>query len=283
MSHFMDSHKDRPLTFRHLLRAFTFDPKEVRLLRHKNDKGRTPHSAWWLDRAAFEKWQSHQLTSQRADFARPYWASFIDAPGGRTLFVGMYKVRHLAVCSGPVVDYLRGGVSDPDKQYDEYEVIPEPRMASLAGRVFVDWPVGRNWRRVAENGEYTIEEIVAEGQEAPYPGHAAFSMLLSEIEAMPDSWRTQLKGLQGIYVLTCIRDGKQYVGLTDHAEGFYGRWRTHARKEGDAIMFRTREPGDYRVGILEVAGSFADRGTLETMEAYWKAKLGSRAFGLNAN
>ena len=61
------------------------------------------------------------------------------------------------------------------------------------------------------------------------------------------------------------------------------RWLIHASMSGNAIPFRSREPEDYRVSILEVAGSLATDDDIIRMEQRWKEKLQSRKMGLNRN
>jgi hypothetical protein len=53
--------------------------------------------------------------------------------------------------------------------------------------------------------------------------------------------------------------------------------------EGDAMAFLSRDPADYRVSILEVAGSLITDDEIHAMEQRWKEKLQSREMGLNRN
>ena len=87
----------------------------------------------------------------------------------------------------------------------------------------------------------------------------------------------------GVYLLTCPRTKEQYVGGAYSGGGFITRWGQHARMEGDAKAFRSRDPADYRVSILEVAGSLTTDDEIHAMEQRWKEKLQSREMGLNRN
>ncbi len=49
------------------------------------------------------------------------------------------------------------------------------------------------------------------------------------------------------------------------------------------IALKSRDPSDYRVSILEVAGSSATHADIQKMEVLWKEKLQSREMGLNRN
>jgi hypothetical protein len=106
---------------------------------------------------------------------------------------------------------------------------------------------------------------------------------LSEVEALPVAWREVLSNARGVYLLSCPRAREQYVGAAFAESGFFARWQQHAARHGDAAGFRVREPQDYRVSILEVAGSLAADAEIHEMEQRWKAKLQSREMGLNRN
>ncbi|WP_375393918.1 GIY-YIG nuclease family protein [uncultured Sphingomonas sp.] len=204
------------------------------------------------------------------------------SPDGGTMFVGLYQNLQVSPAPSVIPDHLRGGVID-GAPYDVYTLDRLPALDDLRGRLHIDWPIGRNWRRLATKSGYDVREIRTSGQEPPYPGHSAFLEPLSAIEALPPSWKAILRCAYGIYSLTCPRDRVHYVGMAEGADGFFGRWMAHAAAGGDAIGFRDRPASDYLVGILEVAGSFSTTRDIAAMEERWKLKLQSRSFGINRN
>ena len=112
----------------------------------------------------------------------------------------------------------------------------------------------------------------------------AFVRPLSEIDALPKGWADALSASQGVYLLTCPRTREQYVGSATGADGFLGRWREYARTgHGGNIALKSRDPSDYQVSILEVAGSASTLLDILQMEQRWKAKLQSIEMGLNRN
>jgi hypothetical protein len=271
------------IAFNSLLQAEGFRVQDVRLLRHKNDIGRTPYACWFNDRDAFEHWQSYQSDTHRTAFARPIWASFVDTPSKETLFVGLYSAAYAGEAEAHVPDYLRGGELVSGKGYDHYRMSLLSPLSDLAGRLFVQWPPGRRWDRKPENFDLPVLALLRAGDEPSYPGHSAFLSSLSEIETLPASWKQILTAAKGTYLLTCAKTREQYVGAAFASGGFYGRWLQHAGRQGDAVAFRSREPTDYRVSILEVAGSLATDENIAEMEQRWKVKLQSREMGLNRN
>ena len=95
-----------------------------------------------------------------------------------------------------------------------------------------------------------------------------------------------LKAARGIYVLTCPKKKELYIGSAYGADGFYGRWMEYARTgHGGNVQLKSREPSDYQVSILEVAGSAQTSDDVLALESHWKDKLQTRerGFGLNSN
>ena len=104
------------------------------------------------------------------------------------------------------------------------------------------------------------------------------------IRAAYQRWQSALGLARGVYLLTCPRTREQYVGSATGADGFLGRWMAYAGDgHGGNLELRSRDPADYRVSILQVAGSADDRDAVLGMEALWKQKLQSREMGLNRN
>jgi hypothetical protein len=62
------------------------------------------------------------------------------------------------------------------------------------------------------------------------------------------------------------------------------RWLDYFRTgHGGNVALKSRDPSDYQVTILEVAGTAASEADIGKMETRWKEKLQSRAMGLNRN
>jgi hypothetical protein len=66
--------------------------------------------------------------------------------------------------------------------------------------------------------------------------------------------------------------------------GFWARWQDYIRTgHGGNVALKSRDPSDYQVSILEVAGTAATVDDILKMESRWKAKLQSGEMGLNRN
>ena len=81
-----------------------------------------------------------------------------------------------------------------------------------------------------------------------------------------------------------------YVGSATGQGGFWSRWRDYARTGhgGDQILDQlidsdSQYPGRFRFSILHVLPKTMARDEVLGREALYKAKLGSKATGLNRN
>jgi hypothetical protein len=274
------------LTFNLLLQQAGIDPSETRLLRHetKKHRGRTPYSLWRDGLERFERYQDTQLTHRRSYFTGKHWASFVVTPDGKTLFVGLYDVQGVRSVPANWYHELNDDPLDPSTA-DLYSTSRNEILSDYRGRLVVSWGVGtRTWVQRADKQSKPIVELRSDFVEPAYPGHAAFIEKLSDITAMPLAWRSALLSVKGVYLLTCPRTKEQYVGSATGSDGFFGRWQEYLDgKTGGNIGLASREPSDYQVSILEVAGSADDRDAIIRMEALWKRKLQSREMGLNRN
>jgi hypothetical protein len=279
-----------PLKLNMLLSDEGIDPAGVRLLRHQTKEvdGRTPYILWRDNPEGFEAYQSTQDPDRRAYFRGAFWASFVSPPDGRTLFVGLYAVRLLETLPVGKIDPFHGRAIGADKDwthYDQYECLRVPQLSAYVGRLYIDWGDSkRSWHQRADLKDKPILELDRAFQEEAFPGFTRLVRPLSEIESMPASWREALRATRGVYLLACPKTREHYVGSAYGDEGFLGRWRNYvANNHGGNVALKVREPSDWIVSVLEVAGSAASDVEVISMEATWKLKLHSRDMGLNRN
>jgi hypothetical protein len=107
---------------------------------------------------------------------------------------------------------------------------------------------------------------------------------LSQIEALPLTWIATFKASRGVYLLTCPKTREQYVGMAAGQSGLWQRWLEYKQTgHGGNVALKSRDPSDYQVSVLEVAGTAATDADIAAMETRWKLKLQSRDMGLNRN
>ena len=278
-----------PLRFNQLLVEAGIDPAKVRLLRHQTNLGggRSLIEAWRTDRAAFEQYQSLQLTAKRSSFMRPYWAAFLGTWDGRTLFAGLYAASEPVLVDQPIGVPLTGIIASPGT-VDRFTTTLTDRLADYVGRLYIDWGGGssgkRSWNQRADAQDKQITELHLDQTERPFPGLMAIASPLSVVGEAPPGWVQRLADARGVYLLACPRTGELYVGSATGAGGFWSRWQEYCRNgHGGNVALVGREPTDWRVSVLQVAGSVDSADDILAMEAAWKVKLQAREFGLCRN
>jgi hypothetical protein len=276
-----------PLRFNSLLTQANIAPAAVRLLRHQDSrsaKGRTPYELWRDDRPAFESYQQAQSFANHAKLKGDYWASFVVTPAGETLLAGFYGCLYLGVNDVERPWPHAVGI-DPIGSCNVYQLTPDERIDDLAGRLVIEWGDGeRSWIQRADNQNKIVSEIRRVFREPEFPGFTRFMAPLSNVERLPATWTAALRTCRGVYLLTCPKTKEQYVGSATGADGFHGRWLAYARDgHGGNVALKHRDPSDYQVSVLEVAGSAASPEEIVGMETLWKQKLQSREMGLNKN
>lgn len=278
-----------PFRFNQLLVDAGIDPRDVRLLRHQTDlgRGRTMLDAWRADRATFEEFQSLQLAKRRSSFARPYWATFIGTWDRRTLFAGVYTASSPVVVEERSIMPLAETLAPPGT-LDRFQTSLTDHLAAYSGRLYIDWGGGnsgkRSWNQRADVQDKLVTELHLSVGEQPFPGFMSIASPLSALAGAPPGWIQRLSEAQGVYLLACPRTGEMYVGSATGAGGFWARWLDYRRNgHGGNVALIGRQPTDWNVSVLQVAGSADSSDDILAMEALWKVKLQARQFGLSRN
>lgn len=275
------------LEFGNLLDLAGLKRSDVRLLRHQDNRYTGFHSPYvlWRDhRDRFEAYQSTQAIGDAAKLQAPYWASFVGVPGRETLFVGMYSSLLVGLLPQDETHPVTGGVMEAGSCH-LYRTDPVPALQEFAGRLWIEWGDGyRTWIQRGDSKPKPILELRRNLSEDPFPGFQELIINLSDVDAIPSTWRAALASTRGVYLLTCPATREQYVGSAYGAEGFLGRWREYfITGHGGNVALKSRDPSNYQVSILETVGSGATLNDIIAAEARWKDKLQSREMGLNRN
>ncbi len=276
------------ITFNKILDTVDVAPEDVRLVRHKDQRsspGRSPFELWRDDPTAFDSYQATQRIENRKKFASKYWAVFLADAFDDTMFVGLYSAKYSGLLKKDQPMPQRIGLFDKAGTCDRYELRLDKKLKDLIGLLIIDWGKGeRAWVQYADRQDKAVLEIRLSTSEPPYPGHLNFIEPLSRIGKLPVGWIESLKSSRGIYVLTCPRTKEQYIGSATGSDGFYGRWLQYfINNHGGNKGLKSREPSDYQVSILEIAGSAQTHDEILAMEGRWQRKLQSREMGLNRN
>ncbi|WP_413204985.1 GIY-YIG nuclease family protein [Rhodospirillum sp. A1_3_36] len=275
------------LSFGNLLDVNGIERRNVRLLRHQDNRYKgyhSPYTLWRDHRDRFEAYQETQAIADKARLNAPYWASFVGAPDRETLFVGLYSAELTGLLPSERLHPVTGGV-EPAGSCHLYKLTLLTEMSEYAGRLWIEWGSGyRSWIQRGDGAPKPIVELRRTLGEPPFPGFQGLLIKMSEIDSLPATWSTALSTTRGIYLLTCPKTREQYVGMASGSDGFMGRWREYfASGHGGNIGLKSRDPSDYQISILETVGTGATTADLTVLEIRWKNKLQSREMGLNRN
>jgi hypothetical protein len=229
----------------------------------------------------FKEWQEGQ---SRKNFECEMIVGLIEYKRHKWLFAGVYRV----LGREPHGD---GGI--------RYRTTLIKGQNDLVGRIIVDHKrKGRAaylWG-LEDGGEFYISEI----RERPltiedFPGYNAVTVSFTELRLIInqdiDSWRGALSSVNGVYLITDTKTGKQYVGSALGEEGIWQRWADYA-KDGHGGVEELRAVLDiegsryafhFQYSVLEIADTHASEEYILEREAYWKKALKTRKFGYNRN
>ncbi len=273
-----------PIMFNTILREAGFPLADVRLLRHKDNRSareRTPYELWRDNPQQFDLYQTQNVNNRTRLKAR-YWASFLGTPSDETLFVGIYGVKNRGLLEQDAPKPHMDGV-DRAGSCDVYDLTLAKALGDLIGKLFIDWGRGSAlWIQRPDRRNKPITELRTDFKEPDFPGFLNFMKALSELAKIPKGWIAALQSSRGIYLLTCPKTKEQYVGSAMGEEGFWGRCQDYVQSgHGGDLALKNRDPSDYQVSILEVAGTASTRDDIIRMEERWKSKLQSKEMGLN--
>ena len=268
------------LTFNDILRIEGVDPEQVRLIRHQDTRTQVVRPLYEIWRTEPERLERYQELQKPGAFREgEHLASFVVTPQPRreTLFIGLYVVNAVHRAGPGTVDPVTG---EDVTGNDDYQISRTESLAAYVNRLTIDWGKGRQWRQRASANPKPVLGITDQ-IEPDFPGFAAFSWDIDQLDDLPLKWKEILRKVQGVYLLVDKQTGARYVGSATGDESLWGRFFEYF-KDGHGGNRELRALGrrPYRVSVLQI-GSF-EREILE-LEANWKTKLMTREFGLNAN
>ncbi|MDP3273669.1 MAG: GIY-YIG nuclease family protein [Deltaproteobacteria bacterium] len=270
------------------LRSF----EKTKLVRHQDKR----MDVRLLRRRGFFEW--YQSTQSRDIFQRGRCeriVSFIGAEYGRAIFVGVYRV-----IKGHAVEVFTPPAGYPYIEFTRaggfvYELVKEPGFEDLEDRLVIDWGDGRlAWHQWFKDKE--VDEVLPHGFVMDWPSYAEVVLPYADLKSILDSptgnreWHRRLSAVAGVYCILDQQTGKFYIGSAYGKDGIWGRWKAYADTVhgGNVVLKKAcKERRDFKdhlqFSILQTLSGSTPREEVVALEAGFKAKLGSRAYGLNAN
>lgn len=170
-----------------------------------------------------------------------------------------------------------------------FDLVPSDHMADLRSRLVVGWRSPRTWWMNATTAAGYPVAGIADAEPVPFPGFDRLILDHPQLQAVMRepryaSWRTALSSVIGIYLITDLKDGRQYVGKADGVESIRQRWNAYATNgHGGNVELRGLDPASFQFALLRVFDPATPTRDIDVAESHFKAALGSRLHGLNRN
>lgn len=255
------------------------DNRKIKIIDGKEVRG-TLYNLYRYQKEMFLKYQKEQNKKRFENV--DYMVSFIGEKGTTARFVGVYKVGN-KVPSRYMVDDI---ICDMDI-VDAFE--------PLTHRIVIDWGKSTvSWCQDYENqfkAVIRIDEGFEDEDGVPrFTSYADTILPFGELEAVINSrkdnpWKTALRSVNCIYVISDLNNGKHYVGSTYGENGIWGRWETYVKTNGygdnKALKEMQKVDPDYarknfQWSILEVLPLNVTSDQAVDRENLYKQKLMSR-------
>ena len=261
----------------------SIDPAETKVHLATKGSGEHPLNLYRIDKGKFEEWQRWQT---RKNFERNFVLSLIALPSqDKWLFAGVY--------------YSRGAKWLEEDKYYYYELSEDQGCKEMNGRLIATFSrPGRQSYLNAENvnDQIILSEVRAEPLSIDeFPGFKDVNITKDELELIvqksPESWRTALSNVTGVYLISDTESGKPYVGKASGEEGIWQRWSDyadngHGGNEELIKLLADKGPEyakNFRYSILEIIDVAVSPDEIHKRESHWKDILMSRTHGLNNN
>lgn len=201
-----------------------------------------------------------------------YWVVFIAEGGDRARLWSVVENR---------------GEVGRNEKVRWFDVARTAHLVELHDRLVLGWRSPRTWRiHGTTAAPYPVMEI-ADSAPIAFPGFDRLIVTFPKLEAVVSehryvSWRAALAVVIGIYLITDLRDGRQYVGKADGAENILQRWTTYASNgHGGNVRLKPLDPATFQFSLLRVFDPSTPPSVVNVAESHFKNALGTRKFGLN--
>jgi|GEM_PF-238871 hypothetical protein len=249
--------------------------------------------------------RANQLQIYQAYQSKPifkncsYIVVFIGQENSKAIFFGVYEVlRERPASEVPLsrkfiyFESYSALLGQSSKFYDLQEI---EGFDDLKNRVVIDWGKGAlAWHQWAK--EFEVTEILPQGYVREFPGFLDFVIRYDELTTIinaPEAnreWHIMLSSVAGIYLILDTRNGMQYVGSAYGKNGILGRWKDYAKNGhgGNKLLKKLldKDPDAskyFQYTILATLPKTLTNAEVISYENQYKAKLGTRAFGLNSS
>lgn len=284
------------MEFNDVLKIFGIEPEQVRMVRH-GYKELDTFDAFINDRPLFEAYQAFQTKDKfgNAEFI----AVFAPHHGNHAFFLGFWHIDGQIQATEAPSEKLelvqRFNWPLEEQNYSYYILTPQNIANDLSQRLIIDWG-GSAVTWVQRRTDKSIVSILPPESIREFESYESTILMFDELAKMTgnkvnnSTWFNALRAVNGIYVITNQRNGKNYVGSAYGKNGIWQRWEAYAENGhgGNKLIVQLLEDepeavNHFQFSILEILPATATIDDAIAKENLWKNKLGSRVGGYNDN
>lgn len=275
-----------------------FDPKQFRLARH-GSKEIDPLETFRANPDRLMAYQAFQNREQLKD--AKYVASFAPYHGTQAILLKVYRIdgkRSQIDAPHQMRELIRDvaekfgwwATEELLKTNTYYDLVEVEAFDEYSTRLVIEWG-GAVTAWVQKRTDKPVVAIIPPSAEREFE---SFEKTVLSFEALQRilknpvnnrTWVQALKSVNGIYVITDPRNGRNYVGSAYGKDGIWGRWSAYAASghAGNKMLKDLPSMEHMQFSILEILSGTSTAADAVDKENLWKLKLGSREGGYNAN
>lgn len=277
-----------------LIKKTGWNLSRVKLIRHVRSRPRF--------QTAYKNNVIREYTQmQKPDFYKntDYVLTFIGEEGTTAKFLACYKVTGKSVPLERKLfseDFPSSLLNHPSGNVNVYHKLESTNyFEDFAERLLIDWGGGTvSWHQKASNPKPIIG--ISHSPKYTFYGYENVILTFEELKEIIDDailyseWHTALKTVHGIYLITQLDTGNQYIGSASGEDSLLQRWKSYIKtRDGGNKKIKElleKDPEIYKnfqFSILQILPKTMTQSEVVSIENLHKKKLGSRAFGLNIN
>lgn len=240
-----------------------------------------------VDYTSFLEYQNHQMTPV---FDRcNYIISFIGEEGFHAKFIGIFKIIQKKEESGSIT------ISNREFKYKiKYTMLEINGYEDFKERIVIRWNNPRCWHQWVKRNIEILE--ISKIEHINFHSYTDVVLSFTELKEIfinkYNDWKTALSSVNGIYLITDILSGKQYIGSSYGKDGIWGRWEKYVQTNGhgenkslEALISKDSNYANkyFQFSILSIFNQNISVKEIIYFEQLYKKKLGTNSFGLNNN
>ncbi len=239
-----------------------------------------------LSKNQFKEWQEYQ---NNKNFERNFIVSLVYYKFNEWMYAGIYKR----------IDVQKKYDQEKKKYYFQYTTELLDKQTDLIGKMIFYFP--KDFRQSYILLENYYDKITVKGilpkpyRVTEFPGYENVVLTFEELREIiiseDLSWKTALSNIKGVYLITDIYNGRQYIGSAYGDEAFWSRWESysitgHGNNKELAQLLKANGfdyAQNFQFSILEIRSRITDDEEIIRRESHWKRIMGTREHGYNKN